>query len=101
MPTLAQYPTPRLPRGWTRESLSRHDDVKNAAADREGLLHVNIDGAWALYVPWFRESTRGLDREDLAVLRHRDGSEVVAKIDDANTITTPAGRKVGARKWYH
>jgi hypothetical protein len=93
MPTLAQYPTPRLPHGWTRESLSR-DDAQTAAADREGLIHVNIDGAWMLYVPWFRGDHH-------AVLRHRDGSEVVAKINESNTITTPGGRKVGSRKWYH
>ena len=95
------YPTPRLPAGWTRESLNRDDANKNAAADREGLLWVNIDGKWMLYVPWFRSSRPSLAREDLAVLRHRDGHEVTAKINDASTITTPAGRKIGARKWYH
>lgn len=100
-PGLLDLPTgwPALPKGWTRESLSR-DDAKTAAADKEGLLHVNIDGAWALYVPWFRDWYEGKPA-NLAVLKHREGYEVVAEIDNNNTITTPAGRKVAARKWYH
>jgi hypothetical protein len=99
-PPPSMPPAPRLPAGWERVRLSKDDPEPRAAADTEGLVHVNIDGHWMLYVPWFRDYHEGKP-VSIAVLKHRDGHEVEAKIDAKNTITTPAGRKVGSRKWYH
>ena len=82
---------PPLPIGW---GIAKYCESPVAVCP-EGLVHYCIDGVWMLYVPWFRGAAQ------LPVLKNKDGEDVMGAIDNANTITTPGGRVVTSRNWYH
>jgi hypothetical protein len=80
-----------LPPGWTHSTIQGYPIV----LCRENLIHYLHDGQWLLHVPWFR------GEHQKPVLTHIDGSEIIAEIDDKNTITTPSGRKINPGHWNH